>query len=70
MHSTRVMIIMWLIFRVIFLTGCMVCIMMVPARILCYPPVEDRLALVVMMSHGPYFLFFCRGIKLVDMICI
>ena len=52
--------------RVIFLSGCIVCILMVPARVLCVPPVEDRLALVVMMCHGPYFLFFCRGIKLVS----
>ena len=26
---------------------------------------EDRLALIVMVCTGPYFLFFCRGFKLV-----
>ena len=51
--------------RVIFLTGCLVAILMVPARLLCLASVEDVMAIMVMMSHGPYFLFFCRGIKLV-----
>jgi hypothetical protein len=27
--------------------------------------VEDTLALVIMLFNGPYFLFFCRGFKLV-----
>jgi transient receptor potential cation channel subfamily V protein 5 len=26
---------------------------------------EDGLALVIMLWNGPYFLFFCRGFKLV-----
>ena len=70
---------------------------MLPARLLCLPVLEDRLALVgvwifpmnvfllfvfcsfivaaffltpsilpsVMLAHGPYFLFFCRGFRLV-----
>ena len=88
--------------RVIFLTGCFTFVLMLPARLLCFPTLEDRLALVgnfpcfhigsklirscpvmlshyslpckcphnlcyipVMLSHGPYFLFFCRGFRLV-----
>ena len=32
--------------RVIFLTGCLTFVLMVPARLLCFPNLEDRLALV------------------------
>ena len=32
--------------RVIFLTGCLTFVLMLPARLLCFPNLEDRLALV------------------------
>ena len=49
----------------IFLVGCFTVILMVPARLLCLTDVEDVLAIISMFCHGFYFLFFCRGIKLV-----
>ena len=52
-------------FRVIFLLGCITVILMVPARLLCLTDLEDVLAIISMFCHGFYFLFFCRGIKLV-----
>ena len=52
-------------FRVIFLLGCITVVLMVPARLLCLTDVEDVLAIISMFCHGFYFLFFCRGIKLV-----
>ena len=51
--------------RVIFLFGCFTVLLMVPARLLCLTDVEDVLAIISMFCHGFYFLFFCRGIKLV-----
>ena len=51
--------------RVIFLLGCITVLLMVPARVFCLTDVEDILAIVSMFCHGFYFLFFCRGIKLV-----
>ena len=38
---------------------------MVPARLSCQDEPEDVLAIISMFCHGFYFLFFCRGIKLV-----
>ena len=32
----------------------------VPFRLTCMYYVEDRLAVVIMLFTGPYFLFFCR----------
>lgn len=49
----------------IFLLGCITVLLMVPARVFCLTDVEDILAIVSMFCHGFYFLFFCRGIKLV-----
>ena len=49
----------------IFLLGCITVVLMVPARLLCLTDVEDVLAIISMFCHGFYFLFFCRGIKLV-----
>ena len=34
-------------------------------RVFCFCNVEDSLSIVIMTCTGPYFLFFCRGFKLV-----
>ncbi len=46
--------------RVLFLTACLSSLLAVPFRLGCQPHIEDRLALLVMLFTGPYFLFFCR----------
>ena len=51
--------------RVMFLIGCVTVLLMVPARLFCLTNLEDVLATMSMFCHGFYFLFFCRGIKLV-----
>ena len=48
-----------------FTLGCFTVLLMVPARVLCLTDLEDVLATMSMFCHGFYFLFFCRGIKLV-----
>ncbi|XP_059093541.1 transient receptor potential cation channel subfamily V member 5-like isoform X2 [Tigriopus californicus] len=49
--------------RCLFLCACLLCPLAIPFRLACQPEIEDRLALVVMLFTGPYFLFFCRGFK-------
>ena len=34
-------------------------------RLFCFCNAEDSLAIIIMTWTGPYFLFFCRGFKLV-----
>ena len=51
--------------RVLFLLACLLVLVAVPARLLCFSGLEDTLAIVIMTCTGPYFLFFCRGFKLV-----
>ena len=51
--------------RVVFLIGCITVLLMVPSRLLCWTDGEDVLAIISMFCHGFYFLFFCRGFKLV-----
>lgn len=46
--------------RCLFLFACLLCPLAIPFRLACQPEIEDRLALVVMLFTGPYFLFFCR----------
>ena len=46
--------------RVIFLFGRILLVLAVPFRFACQPIVEDRLAILVMITTGPYCLFFCR----------
>ena len=46
--------------RVMFLIACFLCLVAIPFRLVCSPVYEDRLALLVMLLTGPYFLFFCR----------
>ena len=47
--------------RIMFLVACFLCQLAVPFRLACEPQAEDRLALVIMLMTGPYFLFFCRS---------
>ncbi|XP_058065420.1 transient receptor potential cation channel subfamily V member 5 [Anopheles bellator] len=51
--------------RVMFLFSC--CIMMVVPflKVLCFTEVEDHVAVTIMLTTAPYFLFFCRGFKTV-----
>lgn len=51
--------------RVMFLFSC--CIMMtVPwLRFACSREMEDHVAVIIMLTTAPYFLFFCRGFKTV-----
>ncbi|ODM96433.1 Transient receptor potential cation channel subfamily V member 6 [Orchesella cincta] len=51
--------------RVLFLVSCHLVILMAVLRFLCLPEVEDLVAVVVMMTTAPFFLFFCRGFKTV-----
>lgn len=49
--------------RVLFLLGCILLLLAVPFRLACNPESEDKLAILVMLFIGFYFLFFCRGFK-------
>ncbi|KAI9554266.1 putative transient receptor potential cation channel subfamily V member 6 [Daphnia sinensis] len=49
--------------RVLFLISCMLVIAMVFLRWFCLRDEEDIVAVLVMLSTAPYFLFFCRGFK-------
>ena len=49
----------------LFLLACLLVLVAVPARLFCLSGLEDTLAIVIMTCTGPYFLFFCRGFKLV-----
>ena len=39
--------------------------MIADLRLFCFCNAEDSLAIIIMTWTGPYFLFFCRGFKLV-----
>ncbi|XP_058834961.1 transient receptor potential cation channel subfamily V member 5 [Topomyia yanbarensis] len=51
--------------RVMFLFSC--CIMMIVPflKVLCFTEQEDHVAVAIMLTTAPYFLFFCRGFKTV-----
>ncbi|XP_033231700.1 transient receptor potential cation channel subfamily V member 5 [Belonocnema kinseyi] len=51
--------------RVMFLFSCCILLSFPFLRIACEDEVEDMLAVVVMLTTAPYFLFFCRGFKTV-----
>ncbi|XP_023334395.1 transient receptor potential cation channel subfamily V member 6 [Eurytemora carolleeae] len=51
--------------RVLFLAACFMVLVSVPLRLFCICGLEDSLAIAIMTCTGPYFLFFCRGFKLV-----
>ncbi len=46
--------------RVLFLIACIFMVLATFCRIFCLPGLEDRLAIVIMVFTGCYFLFFCR----------
>ncbi|RLU24512.1 hypothetical protein DMN91_002601 [Ooceraea biroi] len=49
--------------RVMFLFSCCILLSFPFLRLTCADEVEDMLAVVVMLTTAPYFLFFCRGFK-------
>ncbi|KAL6268625.1 hypothetical protein P5V15_001759 [Pogonomyrmex californicus] len=51
--------------RVMFLFSCCILLSFPFLRFSCADEVEDILAVVVMLTTAPYFLFFCRGFKTV-----
>uniref|UniRef100_T1IIR8 Ion transport domain-containing protein n=1 Tax=Strigamia maritima TaxID=126957 RepID=T1IIR8_STRMM len=51
--------------RILFLVSCMLVVVMVPLRVSCLRAAEDIVAVFVMITTAPYFLFFCRGFKIV-----
>ncbi|XP_043261849.1 transient receptor potential cation channel subfamily V member 5 [Colletes gigas] len=51
--------------RVMFLFSCCILLTFPFLRLSCEDEVEDMLAVVVMLTTAPYFLFFCRGFKTV-----
>ncbi|EFN65752.1 Transient receptor potential cation channel subfamily V member 5 [Camponotus floridanus] len=51
--------------RVMFLFSCCILMSFPVLRLSCSDEVEDVLAVVVMLTTAPYFLFFCRGFKTV-----
>ncbi|XP_043266847.1 transient receptor potential cation channel subfamily V member 5 [Venturia canescens] len=51
--------------RVMFLFSCCILMSFPFLRLSCADKVEDMLAVVVMLTTAPYFLFFCRGFKTV-----
>ncbi|XP_067008057.2 transient receptor potential cation channel subfamily V member 5 [Anabrus simplex] len=51
--------------RVMFLTSCIFMQIMPLLRFSCLKEIEDIVAVFVMLTTAPYFLFFCRGFKTV-----
>ena len=51
--------------RVCFLFSCILLQLCVPVRFACLYNLEDPMAQLIMLCNGLYFLFFCRGFKLV-----
>ncbi|XP_035731600.1 transient receptor potential cation channel subfamily V member 5-like isoform X1 [Vespa mandarinia] len=51
--------------RVMFLFSCCLLLSFPILRLACADEIEDMLAVVVMLTTAPYFLFFCRGFKTV-----
>ncbi|KAL4705266.1 hypothetical protein ACJJTC_010285 [Scirpophaga incertulas] len=51
--------------RVMFLFSCLLMITMPTLRLWCADAAEDHLAVMIMLTTAPYFLFFCRGFKTV-----
>nr|XP_042896955.1 transient receptor potential cation channel subfamily V member 5 [Parasteatoda tepidariorum] len=51
--------------RVLFMCSCSMLMIMIPLRMACSHQGEDLSAVFVMLTTAPYFLFFCRGFKLV-----
>ncbi|GBP18545.1 Transient receptor potential cation channel subfamily V member 6 [Eumeta japonica] len=51
--------------RVMFLFSCLLMLCLPTLRLWCADEAEDHLAVIIMLTTAPYFLFFCRGFKTV-----
>ncbi|KRT81461.1 ion channel, partial [Oryctes borbonicus] len=51
--------------RVMFLISCILGLTLPPLRLSCNNEIEDIIAVIIMLTTAPYFLFFCRGFKTV-----
>lgn len=51
--------------RVMFLFSCTLMLTVPVLRLACVDEIEDVVAVVIMLTTAPYFLFFCRGFKTV-----
>uniref|UniRef100_A0A1I8HKS5 Transmembrane protein n=1 Tax=Macrostomum lignano TaxID=282301 RepID=A0A1I8HKS5_9PLAT len=51
--------------RCLYQTSCILVVAMVPCRAACESQVEDYIAVFAILFTAPYFLFFCRGFKIV-----
>ncbi|XP_069703753.1 transient receptor potential cation channel subfamily V member 5 isoform X1 [Periplaneta americana] len=51
--------------RVMFLCSCVLMLFMPLLRLSCLTEIEDVVAVFIMLTTAPYFLFFCRGFKTV-----
>ncbi|CAB3220911.1 unnamed protein product [Arctia plantaginis] len=51
--------------RVMFLLSCLLMLVLPVLRLWCAEKEEDHLAVIIMLTTAPYFLFFCRGFKTV-----
>ncbi|XP_057668262.1 transient receptor potential cation channel subfamily V member 5 [Diorhabda carinulata] len=51
--------------RVMFLFSCILMLFIPILRSFCMDELEDTIAVMVMLTTAPYFLFFCRGFKTV-----
>ncbi len=43
-----------------FLVSCIMVLVLIPLRATCLAEAEDILAVMIMLTTAPYFLFFCR----------
>lgn len=46
--------------RVMFLCSCVLMLLMPLLRLSCFTEIEDVVAVFIMLTTAPYFLFFCR----------
>jgi transient receptor potential cation channel subfamily V protein 5 len=51
--------------RVMFLFSCILMLTVPCLRLGCFDEIEDTVAVAIMLTTAPYFLFFCRGFKTV-----
>ncbi|KPJ13765.1 Transient receptor potential cation channel subfamily V member 5 [Papilio machaon] len=51
--------------RVMFLFSCLLMLALPTLRLWCADEEEDHVAVIIMLTTAPYFLFFCRGFKTV-----
>ncbi|XP_074641363.1 transient receptor potential cation channel subfamily V member 5-like [Tubulanus polymorphus] len=51
--------------KALFLFSCILVLLMVPGRAACMPMYEDVMGIMAILCTAPYFLFFCRGFKMV-----